>query len=248
VLVERLPRRRLELVAQDLQRPPEQLPAILLLLEKAVVRGRHVGQEGLAGAGRRPRLPLDLIAPAVQDDGFEPGAEAVGRVVLEARQLLQQGDEHVLHQVARVAFVEAGLPRPAEQQRAVQVDEPRPGRLVGRMPKPLQEADGRGVHGTPSLALPPGAVNGPSAVSNPLNRAPGARHVREGPNDVPEQQPRVGSHTARPTRRHLHTPAVIEDIQAKAELGHYRIRGFGALRPRTWGRPPKAMRSGQVRF
>jgi glutamate synthase domain-containing protein 2 len=31
-----------------------------------------------------------------------------------------------------------------------------------------------------------------------------------------------------------YTPAAIEDIQAKAELGRYRIRGFGTLRPRTW--------------
>jgi glutamate synthase domain-containing protein 2 len=31
-----------------------------------------------------------------------------------------------------------------------------------------------------------------------------------------------------------YTPAVIEDIQLKAELGRYRIRGFGTLRPRTW--------------
>src|SRR5947209_3722668 len=30
------------------------------------------------------------------------------------------------------------------------------------------------------------------------------------------------------------TPAVIEDIQIKSELARYRIRGFGALRPRTW--------------
>ncbi len=30
------------------------------------------------------------------------------------------------------------------------------------------------------------------------------------------------------------TPAIIEDIQIKAELGRYRIRGFGTLRPRTW--------------
>ena len=30
------------------------------------------------------------------------------------------------------------------------------------------------------------------------------------------------------------TPAVIEDIQIKADLGRYRIRGFGALRQRTW--------------
>ncbi len=29
-------------------------------------------------------------------------------------------------------------------------------------------------------------------------------------------------------------PGIIEDIQAKAELGRYRIRGFGTLRPRTW--------------
>jgi glutamate synthase domain-containing protein 2 len=31
-----------------------------------------------------------------------------------------------------------------------------------------------------------------------------------------------------------YTPSIIEDIQAKAELGRYRIRGFGTLRPRTW--------------
>jgi glutamate synthase domain-containing protein 2 len=30
------------------------------------------------------------------------------------------------------------------------------------------------------------------------------------------------------------SPGIIEDIQAKAELGRYRIRGFGTLRPRTW--------------
>ncbi|HMF17160.1 MAG TPA: hypothetical protein VKE98_08135, partial [Gemmataceae bacterium] len=30
------------------------------------------------------------------------------------------------------------------------------------------------------------------------------------------------------------TPGIIEDIQIKAELARYRIRGFGTLRPRTW--------------
>src|SRR5207247_5985846 len=30
------------------------------------------------------------------------------------------------------------------------------------------------------------------------------------------------------------TPAIIEDIQIKAELGRYRIRGFGILRERRW--------------
>jgi len=33
---------------------------------------------------------------------------------------------------------------------------------------------------------------------------------------------------------HTYTPGVIEDIQVKAELGRYRIRGFGILRERTW--------------
>ncbi len=42
---------------------------------------------------------------------------------------------------------------------------------------------------------------------------------------------------ARPPHVHpsgTYTPGIIEDIQAKAELGRYRIRGFGTLRPRTW--------------
>src|SRR6188474_1494519 len=30
------------------------------------------------------------------------------------------------------------------------------------------------------------------------------------------------------------SPGVIEDIQIKAGLARYRIRGFGTLRPRTW--------------
>src|SRR4051812_36387979 len=35
-------------------------------------------------------------------------------------------------------------------------------------------------------------------------------------------------------RSGTYSPAVIEDIHAKAELGRYRIRGFGTLRERTW--------------
>src|SRR5437016_12137042 len=42
------------------------------------------------------------------------------------------------------------------------------------------------------------------------------------------------THLPPPIRSGTYTPAVIEDIQAKAELGRYRIRGFGTLRPRTW--------------
>ncbi len=42
-------------------------------------------------------------------------------------------------------------------------------------------------------------------------------------------------HDASPMQRSgTFTPGVIEDIQIKAELARYRIRGFGILRPRTW--------------
>src|ERR1700674_2819484 len=41
-------------------------------------------------------------------------------------------------------------------------------------------------------------------------------------------------HLPPPLRSSTYTRAVIEDIQVKAELGRYRIRGFGTLRPRTW--------------
>src|SRR5256885_6089321 len=44
----------------------------------------------------------------------------------------------------------------------------------------------------------------------------------------------LNPHVPPPIRSGTYTPAVIEDIQAKAELGRYRIRGFGTLRPRTW--------------
>ncbi|MCC2667851.1 MAG: glutamate synthase family protein [Armatimonadetes bacterium] len=39
---------------------------------------------------------------------------------------------------------------------------------------------------------------------------------------------------AHSTGSHTFSPDVIADIQAKAELGRYRIRGFGTLRERTW--------------
>jgi glutamate synthase domain-containing protein 2 len=37
-----------------------------------------------------------------------------------------------------------------------------------------------------------------------------------------------------PIASHTFSPDVIADIQAKAELGRYRIRGFGTLRERVW--------------
>ena len=45
---------------------------------------------------------------------------------------------------------------------------------------------------------------------------------------------REPDHVGRVQASGTYTPAVIEDIQVKAELGRYRIRGFGILRPRTW--------------
>jgi methylamine---glutamate N-methyltransferase subunit C len=44
--------------------------------------------------------------------------------------------------------------------------------------------------------------------------------------------PHVASGPLRPSG--TFQPEVIEDIQAKAESGLYRIRGYGTLRPRTW--------------
>ena len=49
--------------------------------------------------------------------------------------------------------------------------------------------------------------------------------------------PSAGDPAADPSpmeRSGTFTPGVIEDIQIKAELARYRIRGFGILRPRTW--------------
>src|SRR5438477_7883710 len=37
-----------------------------------------------------------------------------------------------------------------------------------------------------------------------------------------------------PSASHTFSPDVIADIQAKADLGRYRIRGFGTLRERRW--------------
>ena len=44
----------------------------------------------------------------------------------------------------------------------------------------------------------------------------------------------IGGDPSPPETSGTFTPAVIEDIQIKAELARYRIRGFGSLRPRTW--------------
>jgi methylamine---glutamate N-methyltransferase subunit C len=55
--------------------------------------------------------------------------------------------------------------------------------------------------------------------------------------DEPTNGPDLRTSAADPSpmqRSGTFTPGVIEDIQIKAELARYRIRGFGILRPRTW--------------
>ena len=55
---------------------------------------------------------------------------------------------------------------------------------------------------------------------------------------------------ARPLRPQpgTYTPEVIEDIQVKAELGRYRIRGFGTLRQRPLPSPSTTSRSCPARL
>jgi glutamate synthase domain-containing protein 2 len=53
----------------------------------------------------------------------------------------------------------------------------------------------------------------------------------------PADHPAQGTNAADPSPRETSgtfTPGVIEDIQIKADLARYRIRGFGILRRRTW--------------
>ncbi|MGE3821618.1 MAG: FMN-binding glutamate synthase family protein, partial [Isosphaeraceae bacterium] len=53
----------------------------------------------------------------------------------------------------------------------------------------------------------------------------------------PDPTPTPTTHASDPSPREssgVFSPGVIEDIQIKANLARYRIRGFGTLRPRTW--------------
>ena len=64
--------------------------------------------------------------------------------------------------------------------------------------------------------------------------------MTEAPVETPDQeeQPRQSVQPLQPHRAlqfsATYTPEVIEEIQTKAELGRYRIRGFGTLRERRW--------------
>src|SRR5271165_4340554 len=66
---------------------------------------------------------------------------------------------------------------------------------------------------------------GPTGDADPL-----ATHAREGV----ETARSIGGDPSPSATSATFSPAVIEDIQIKAELARYRIRGFGSLRQRTW--------------
>ncbi len=67
-------------------------------------------------------------------------------------------------------------------------------------------------------------------TGNPL----GAEKSESPPPSAPEAASATGGDPSPLQASATFTPAVIEDIQIKSELARYRIRGFGALRPRTW--------------
>jgi len=54
------------------------------------------------------------------------------------------------------------------------------------------------------------------------------------PPSATERALQIGGDPSPPESSGTFTPAIIEDIQIKSELARYRIRGFGALRKRTW--------------
>src|SRR4051794_27882864 len=61
-----------------------------------------------------------------------------------------------------------------------------------------------------------------------------SRDDQAGPLAPPAASPGPAGDPSPLQRSGTFDPGVIEDIQIKAELARYRIRGFGLLRPRNW--------------
>jgi methylamine---glutamate N-methyltransferase subunit C len=71
-------------------------------------------------------------------------------------------------------------------------------------------------------------------LNEPIGRT-GQTHGRAVPARTAAQSAReIGGDPSPFATSATFSPAVIEDIQIKAELARYRIRGFGSLRERTW--------------
>ena len=87
---------------------------------------------------------------------------------------------------------------------------------------------------TPRLAA---GSTPPRATHGGIDRCPQRIDRSAGPGSgasAAVQAARIGGDPSPRETSGTFTPAVIEDIQIKAELARYRIRGFGSLRPRTW--------------
>ena len=82
---------------------------------------------------RAARAASFPVAQLVHRDGPQPGAKAAGLVVLKIRQLLHQDDEHLLHEVGRVRFLQSRPRRPVEQHRRIEMNEPQPGGIRRRL-------------------------------------------------------------------------------------------------------------------
>jgi glutamate synthase domain-containing protein 2 len=74
------------------------------------------------------------------------------------------------------------------------------------------------------------------STARPPDPAGSRAEAVSGPEWLPadERARRMGGDPSPRETSGTFTPAVIEDIQIKAELARYRIRGFGSLRPRKW--------------
>ncbi len=104
---------------------------------------------------------------------------------------------------------------------------PRPRIISSRRVRPTTRPDGRrSRHATERR----NSTDDQRRIDGP------ARPSRPGQSRLPadEQARRIGGDPSPRETSGTFTPAVIEDIQIKAELARYRIRGFGSLRPRKW--------------
>src|SRR5262245_61530315 len=100
------------------------------------LRERAAGRDGAA------LTSAIKTAQSVRQNGAQPAAEAAAvRLILEARQLLQQHPENVLEEIIHILGLESGASQPVAQERRVEIDEPLPRLRVGLVAQSLQQAD-----------------------------------------------------------------------------------------------------------
>src|SRR5262249_33166087 len=95
---------------------------------------------------RSRRTTATRLAPAVEEEGPEPVAEAFLRIVGELGKALQEQGEHVLNQVGGVVSLKPQLAGPVVEERRVQFDEAIPGGALGRPAEAFEKAGGGLMH------------------------------------------------------------------------------------------------------